>query len=260
MGGAVKKGLILLVLLFWTSSIVSAADPFFMQPVGTIFIDAGHGGKDPGAVAEFDVEAETIRLEEKDINLSIAKQAGAMLRELLPEVDIAYTREDDSYISLWNRTHIANSRKTEPGLSKLFVSIHANASQIEGIEGFEIWKLDPRVEKDLVTSFVGERNLLAWTHNLNDELNEELDAATELLAESLRSALGAELGQVTRDRGIKEGYFHVIDQALMPSILIEMGFLSTKSEALRLNSPEGQEALSSAIAAGILAYIEQITE
>lgn len=255
-----RKGLILLVLLFWFSSTVSAADPFFMQPVGTIFIDAGHGGKDPGAVADFSDESETIRLEEKDINLSIAHQTGAILQELLPEVDIAYTREDDRYISLWNRTHIANSRMSEPGTSKLFVSIHANASQIEGIEGFEIWKLDPRVEKDLVTSFVSERSLLAWTHNLNDELNEELDEATGLLAESIRSALGAELGQLTRDRGIKEGYFHVIDQALMPSILIEMGFLSTPSEALRLNSPEGQEALSSAIAAGILSYIEKITE
>lgn len=255
MGGVVRK-VILLILLLCGAAVLYAADPFFMRPVGTIFIDAGHGGSDPGAVADF----ETLFLEEKDINLSIAKQTGAILNELLPEVEIVYTREDDSYISLWNRTHIANSRKSEQGFSKLFVSIHANASDIEGVEGYEIWKLDPRVEKDLITSFVSERDLLSWTNSLNDTLNEELDTATGLLAERVRSALQAELGGITRDRGIKDGYFHVIEQALMPSILIEMGFLTTESEALRLNSPEGQEALSSAIAAGILSYIELITE
>lgn len=255
MGGAVRK-VVLLILLLCGAAVLYAADPFFMRPVGTIFIDAGHGGSDPGAVADF----ERLMLEEKNINLSIAKQTGAILQELLPEVEIVLTREDDSYISLWNRTHIANSRRSEPGFSKLFVSIHANASDIEGVEGYEIWKLDPRVEMDLVTSFVSERDLLSWTNRLNDTLNEELDTATGLLAERVRSSLQAELGQVTRDRGIKDGYFHVIEQALMPSILIEMGFLTTESEALRLNSPEGQEAISSAIAAGILSYMELITE
>jgi N-acetylmuramoyl-L-alanine amidase len=256
----VNRILKLIILIIFTVPItLGAAQPFFLQPVGTLFIDAGHGGKDPGATATHVIGEEELNLMEKDINLALAKKTGEMIRELLPELEIVYTRDDDSYLSLWNRTHIANSHITPEGYSKMFISIHVNASDISEVEGFEIWKLDERIEKDLVSSFVSERSLLKRTEQVNDELNRELDSATALLADQVRSALAAELPE-SRDRGIKEGFFYVIEQALMPSILIETGFLTTKSEAERLITTESQDRISSALAAGIVSYIQKITE
>ncbi|MDA3834184.1 MAG: N-acetylmuramoyl-L-alanine amidase [Spirochaetales bacterium] len=234
--------------------------PFFMQPLGTVIIDAGHGGRDPGAAGEVFSEPDNFQLLEKDLNLAVAIAAGRKLQMVRPDLDIVYTREDDSYVSLWGRTHIANSALHQEGKSKLFVSVHVNASESALPKGFEIWTLQETVKKDFFTTYVAEQGIVSMTESLNDELNRELDAAAAAAARNIHASLQNFLSNKTRNRGMKEGRFYVLEHAVMPSVLIETGFLSNKEEAALLNSPEWRDTLSSAIAAGIISYADELSD
>ncbi|MGM0431266.1 MAG: N-acetylmuramoyl-L-alanine amidase family protein [Spirochaetota bacterium] len=229
--------------------------PFFMQPLGTVIIDAGHGGYDPGAVADHNGK----EILEKDITLQLAKKTGRELEKLLPGVTILYTRTDDSFVSLWRRSNIANSAEHREGYSKLFISIHANSTVSPQPNGFELWKLDEETNHNFFSTYLSEDGILRMSKTLNNMLNEELRTASSLASEAIRGQLSRALEASTRDRGIKEGKYYLLHQTIMPAMLFEAGFMSNEEELSRLLTSEYQQLISQALAEGIADYAQQLT-
>ena len=244
--------------VFCISSLTAA--PFFMKPTGAVIIDAGHGGTDPGAVAELLVDdIQSVVYYEKDINLAIANKVAALLEEQYPEILIVKTRIDDSSVSLWERAQYANALETAAGTSKIFISIHANSAPGINAFGYEVWKQYSYIDHDFYSSEINESSILKSVDITNSSLNRELDRADSLLAESIQTALSDGIGETTRNRGIKESAFYVLKYTYMVSALIETGFMSYEDELIHLIDPEYQNITAASIAEGISLYIEKTT-
>lgn len=221
---------------------------FDRRPVQRIVIDAGHGGKDPGAHGSGG-------LREKDVVLRIA----LALRERLKRsgLSVSMTREGDEFVSLDERTQFANRWHGD-----LFVSIHANASPRSRANGVETYLLDTRYDRNTArvaarengTTVAALSELQRILASLRLSYSERYAAplAANVHAQLLRSLRG-EYGE-TRDLGVKRGPFVVLFQANMPAILVEVGFLTNRSEARRLRSRNFPKTVAAGIAKGILAY------
>jgi N-acetylmuramoyl-L-alanine amidase len=224
---------------------------FDVRPVKRIAIDAGHGGKDPGALGRKG-------LREKDVTLRVSLE----LEKLLDAqgYDAFLTRSRDVYLTLEQRTQIANQKKAD-----LFVSIHANASPKRGTHGVETFLLDTRYDKQ--TARVAARENGTSVDQLNDlqrilaslrlGYNERFAArlATHV-QDSLVSSLRTK-HRGTRDLGVKRGPFLVLFMADMPAILIEVGFVSNKAEASRLRGKSFAKGAARGIARGISTYRDE---
>ena len=215
--------------------------------IDTIVIDAGHGGKDPGAIGH--------NIQEKNITLDIAKKLGSLLSRNL-DVNVIYTREEDVFIPLWKRTKIANSAE-----GKLFISIHANsASKSPRTKGYETYLLRPGKSDEateVVTRENGVIDLEHDAHQYTDITNENYILASmaqnsfmkesEDLAALIQQSLNSMLKNTTKNRGVKQAGFHVLVGATMPNVLIEVGFLSNKTEAQNLNKSYYRRQIAEAI-------------
>ncbi len=223
-----------------------------------VVLDAGHGGHDPGNIGYK-------KYIEKDIALKIVLGVGKIL-EKEPDIEVIYTRKTDVFVDLWERGNIANRANAD-----LFVSVHCNAhsSQAFGAENFT---LGPTNKKNLeIVKKENEVILLEENYeekyqgyNPNDPesfigvsmmIEEYLDQSLQL-ASMVQSNFTKNLKR--KDRGVKQAAFVVLYQTSMPSILVETGFLSNKSEGPYLNSKKGQQEFSKAIADGIKTYINQV--
>ncbi|MBW2413026.1 MAG: N-acetylmuramoyl-L-alanine amidase [Deltaproteobacteria bacterium] len=221
---------------------------FDRRPVRSVVIDPGHGGKDPGAIG-------SRGLREKDVVLRVARELAKRLRAEGLEVHL--TRDKDVFIPLDKRTLLANQWKGD-----LFVSIHANASRNRKSNGVETYLLDTRYDKN--TARVAARENGTTVAELNDL--QRILASLRLsyseryaapLAEKVHTGLMASLrGKYgkTRDLGVKRGPFVVLFQADMPAILVEVGFVTNRSESKRLRGRAFARTVSDGIAAGILRY------
>ena len=215
--------------------------------IDTIVIDAGHGGKDPGAIGH--------NIQEKNITLDIAKKLGSLLSRNL-DVNVIYTREEDVFIPLWKRTKIANSAE-----GKLFISIHANStSKSPRTKGYETYLLRPGKSDEateVVTRENGVIDLEHDAHQYTDITNENYILASmaqnsfmkesEDLAALIQQSLNSMLKNTTKNRGVKQAGFHVLVGATMPNVLIEVGFLSNKTEAQNLNKSYYRRQIAEAI-------------
>jgi N-acetylmuramoyl-L-alanine amidase len=250
--------IVIYALIFGVLCISSlTADSFFMKPTGAVIIDAGHGGTDPGAVAELLVDDIQSVYYEKDINLAIANKVAALLEEQYPEILIVKTRIADSSISLWERAQYANALETAAGTSKIFISIHANSAPGINAFGYEVWKQYSYINHNFYSSEINESSILKSVDITNSSLNRELDRADSLLAESIQIALSNGIGEATRNRGIKESAFYVLKNTYMVSALIETGFMSYEDELIHLVDPEYQNIIAASITEGISLYIEK---
>lgn len=211
----------------------------------TIVIDAGHGGKDTGAVGYRG-------LREKDIVLNVAHKLGAYLEELLG-VTVVYTREDDRFIELHQRGHIAN----EAG-AKLFISIHANASPNRSAQGTETFfvgmhKTDAARKvmerENEVIKFEDDQQVYeAWSgaQMVQHALTQSAYMRhSEALAGHIQTQFTDRVGR--KNRGVKQAGFYVLWSASMPAVLVELGFITNADEARFMASDEGQSYLASAI-------------
>jgi len=252
----ITKILISTLIMYILSISALSGNPFFMQQTGAIIIDAGHGGDDPGAVAELEIDDIQTVYYEKDINLAIANRVASILEEMFPDIIIVQTRRDDSSISLLERTQYANQHEIPSGTSKIFISIHANSAPGIKAFGFEVWKLYPYITHDFYSSEINESSILKFVNITNNTLNKELDKADSLLAESIQSALESGIGVKTRNRGIKESAFYVLKETYMASVLIEIGFMSFEDELTRLIDTEYQDSIAASIVEGLILYIE----
>ncbi|MCF7942805.1 MAG: N-acetylmuramoyl-L-alanine amidase [Spirochaetia bacterium] len=257
----------LILFLFSLSASTPVEDGVFLQKVGSIILDPGHGGSDPGAVGTLRTSEGSLTIFEKDVNLSVALQISEILSASRPEMNIILTRKDDSSVSLQERAHTANAALAGEvgsgggggggGGSKIFVSIHANSiggAGADAVYGYELWKRFRSQRYDFLSAVVPETAVEKRVILTNDDLNVELDRAEELLSESLLMALDASLSHETKSRGIKEAGFYVLMHSYMPSVLVEMGFMSNESELIKLTDPGYQKLLAESIARGLLFY------
>ena len=211
-----------------------------------IVLDPGHGGKDPGAIGARGIA-------EKDIVLSVAKKLARKLKAELG-VQVVLTRADDRFVPLEERTAMANNEDAD-----LFISLHVNASPNSEARGIETYYLDNTTDEAAIRLAAREnrtsrRNVSDLQFILSDMMqNIKLEDSISL-AHRLQGALVGGMTKVmseVRDLGVKKALFHVLVGARMPSVLVEMFFISNRLEAQALGEDSHQEALVEALYEGI---------
>ena len=225
----------------------------------TLVIDAGHGGKDPGAIGR--------KAKEKNINLNVALALGKMINNAFPEINVVYTRKTDKYIQLIERAAIANRAKAD-----LFISIHTNASKSRKARGCETFTLGSGSSAEAKKAAMYENEAILLEDNFQDVYKGFDPRSTEsyIIFELIRShdmeksiycAEAIQKKMVGRskliNRGVSNAGFLVLHQTAMPSILIELGFITNSSEEAFLASAAGQQALTKGIFEGFSAYYKQ---
>lgn len=234
-----------LILLFTVTSL-SAKD-------FTVVIDAGHGGKDPGAISA------NQKIYEKNVTLNVALLVGEAIQANHPEVKVLYTRTNDTFVGLNDRARIANKANAD-----LFISIHTNAAKNRTARGAETYTLgieEARTERNLEIAkrengviFLEDNHERTYA-NFNPNLPESYIIfeymQSEFVKESIHIAqyvqenLSADAGRL--DRGVRQAGFLVLNATSMPSILVELGYISHAEEAKYLASSMGQKKMSHCI-------------
>ncbi len=216
--------------------------------VRTVIIDPGHGGKDGGAAAH--------GLVEKNITLSVARRLAALIESRLG-LKVFLTRSDDRFVTLSRRTKIARDRKGD-----LFISLHVNANTRSSAEGFETY----------ILNFTADRSAMAVAARENassDKSVSELEDLLQIIAKNTKIAESKALAQALhkgalgrlnqrwkqRDLGVKEAPFHVLAGVNVPSVLVEMGFITNKKEAGRLGEAAYLNALALGLYQGLESYL-----
>lgn len=255
-----KKGAILL-----SDNAVSILKKYIMQEakkgnyphISVIMIDPGHGGKDPGTIGYPIVKGKKHELKEKDIVLKIGLNVEKLLSKKYPDKKIIMTRTADVYPTLEDRVKMANNIHLAKNEAMIFISIHANASFNKKAKGFEIWYLPPEyrrtvIKKSDVTN--DEREIMPI---LNSMLEEEYTIESVTLAKDIMNALKKEIGRTTQNRGLKAMEWYVVRKAKMPSVLIEVGFVTNPTEGQLLLNDWYLMKLSKAIYNGICSFINK---
>jgi N-acetylmuramoyl-L-alanine amidase len=233
------------------TSPLAGAPPGLPKRLGKVVIDAGHGGKDPGATGYGGAK-------EKDINLDIA----ARVRDGLAKagVNVVMTRDKDEFISLARRTEIASRPDIE-----LFVSIHANANRGRGAHGIEVYytgalnagdRSDDQ-RQDNERKLCGQFKMKAASKDvqrivLNLLYNYKLSAAPGI-ADRIARHLANEMGGSFR--GSKPQRYFVLRNTLIPAVLIEVGFISNPREGRRLNDPAYRQEVADAVTQSVMEYL-----
>jgi len=217
--------------------------------VKRIIIDPGHGGGDPGTVGS--------KTYEKDIALSIALKFGYLVKSSFPDVDVIYTRKEDVFVPLDERTQIANASKAD-----LFISIHCNANPSKGPYGTETYVIGLHKSEDNLDVAMRENAVITYEEDYSSKYEGYDPNSTEsfiiftlmqnaYLDHSLKFAnsVQTEFREHTsrHDRGVKQAGFLVLWKTSMPSVLIETGFLSNSKEELFLATKSGQEYIATSI-------------
>ncbi len=226
--------------------------------VSWVVIDPGHGGKDPGTNHTHLVDGETIYLIEKDIVLYVSLELKKLLEETFPNKNIILTRSDDTYLKLEERVEIANGIELESDFESIvFISIHANASLNSATYGYEVWYLPPEygrgnlISESLVD--VEGEDLLRILNTIKDE---EFTVESILLAQSILEGFDFQIGEVSRNLGLKEESWFVVRNAKMPSVLVELGFVTNIAEAARMAKKSHLRKMAVGLYNGVTAFIE----
>ncbi len=242
------------------SPITASGNPDLKNKVHIVVIDAGHGGKDPGACGTYAME--------KDIALGIALKLGKYIKENFDDVMVIYTRESDVFVPLFDRADIANKANAD-----LFISIHANSSDKKFVFGcetfvmgehknesnFEVAKTENNVitlEENYTTKYEGFdpnsiESYIIFSLMQRTYLNQSLKFAGKIQSEFKEKARRV-------DRGVFQAGFLVLWRTTMPSVLIETGFISHPDEEKYLSSQTGQDYLASAIFRAFREYKTEI--
>jgi len=250
-------------------SICLTALPSFAQKEGgayrirTVVLDPGHGGKDPGNVG-----TGRYKQKEKDIALDVAKRVGGYINESFPDIKVIYTRDTDVFIGLNERADIANKADAD-----LFISIHCNAATNSAAYGVETFALGLHASEENLKVAMKENQAIfleddyeAKYEGFDPNSPESIIALTIMQSAFLEQSLkissyvqGQFKERVGRkDRGVKQAGFLVLRRTSMPSILIELGFLTNPAEEDFLNSENGRAYMASAIYRGFRDYKEKI--
>ena len=223
--------------------------------IAAILIDPGHGGKDPGAVGEHAIGGKKLRVVEKDLALDVSLRVYRALKERFPDKRIYISRSGDSYPTLEERVAMANEVPLGPEEAIIYVSIHANASFNKNSKGFEVWYLNPDYRRTLVDpeSAKGVGEDIAPI--LNAMLEEEFTTESIMLARKIVEDLQQRVGLESPNRGVRAEEWFVVRNVRMPSVLVEMGFVTNPEEATLLASDDYLKRLSDGIYTGIVDFV-----
>lgn len=227
-------------------------EDYAIKKLTQVMIDPGHGGRDPGAIGRSG-------LKEKNVVLDIAKRLKVRFEEY--GMKVAMTRETDEFISLEERAAMAGRSNAD-----LFISIHANASRSHSAQGFEVYFL-----KDTSDLVRGDGPVVKKNRQIFNRFAVKQDPILEGIlldlmyihkqAESRRLAqyLTRDMipGAATKMRGMKPSGFFVLKNTLIPSILVEVGFLSNSGEESLLNTDDYRQKIADSLARSILSYASQ---
>ena len=247
--------------IFVSQTFVNDAEAYFNQKsenpfkVGAILIDAGHGGKDPGASKTYKIDGKNVNIKEKDINLKVSKMLYERLKTYYPEKQIILTRSKDVFLSLSERTDIANNVKVKENEAILFISIHVNSSLNKTSSGYEVWYLSPGYRRSVLDKSSMESDEVNLYPILNSMLEEEYTTESIMIAKFIMDGLQSQIGKESKARGIKAEEWFVVKNSNMPSVLVELGFLSNEKEALLLNDDKYLKKATLGIYNGLSAFI-----
>jgi len=222
--------------------------------IGRIVIDAGHGGHDTGTIGP-------TGLMEKDLCLDVALRLGKIIQQKLPGADVVYTRPDDTFIPLEERTRIANEAKAD-----LFISIHANSSHDAQARGIETYYLNLKGSAEAMEVAARENASSSdGIHDLEDLVKriartEKIDESKEF-AQDVQDSLSRSVQRSNRqikNRGVRKAPFVVLIGADMPSILTEISFLSNPSDEKMLKQPEHRQRVAEGIYQGVAGYLQSM--
>lgn len=251
-----------LFLLFILASYQGSCQNGDVYDIRKVVIDAGHGGKDPGTVGKVS--------KEKDIALKIALKVGTYIEKNFPSITAIYTRNEDVFIPLDERSRIANNAGAD-----LFISIHCNATERNSPTGTETYvmglhrsndNLDVAMRENAVITYEDDysskyegydpnssESFIIFSMLQNAHLDQSLNFAS-LIQTDFRERANR------KDRGVRQAGFLVLWKTSMPSVLVEVGYLSHPKEELYLNSNEGQEHLASSIYRAFKEYKKNVDE
>lgn len=230
--------------------------------VAVILIDPGHGGKDPGAyyshtITENKTKKEKITLYEKDLTLKVSLYLYDLLKKKYGDKDIILTRSTDEYLKLEERVEIANSIKTAPNEAIVYISIHFNASFNKNAKGFEVWYLPQDYRRTLIDEEEIPEDEKDIVPILNTLLEEEYTLESITLANAINAGLKEKVGMFTEERGLKEESWFVVRNTRMPSVLLELGFISHREEAIELHKDSYLNKLADGVYNGICTFVDQ---
>lgn len=243
-------------ILMWTLALATITMPLsgWSQPVPeekewVIVIDPGHGGRDPGTHGA--------KAKEKDINLAVALKTGKYISDYLKDVKVIYTRTDDTYPGLDERAEVANRHKAD-----IFISIHSNWWSDKRVTGSETYVLGHTMDEANLRVAMKENSVITFEENYETKYegydpnsvesfiifslmqNTYLKQSTEfasLIQQQFKDRVGR------KDRGVRQAGFLVLWRTTMPSVLVELGYVSNSEEEKFLMSEQGQDYLASAI-------------
>lgn len=244
-----------------TKDFLESAENFFHQEdlsipfkVGAIVIDPGHGGKDPGASKTFNENGKKFTCVEKDVNLRVGLLLYERLKAAYPGKKVIMTRSTDKYLTLEQRTEIANSVTVGKDEATLFISIHENSSLNKTASGYEVWYLTPGYRRTVLDKADADNNATLFPI-LNSMMEEEYTTESIMIAKFIMDGLQAQIGNQSNARGMKAEEWFVVRNSNMPSVLIELGFVSNFKEASLLTNDEYLKKASLGIYNGISAFI-----
>jgi N-acetylmuramoyl-L-alanine amidase len=222
--------------------------------IAAIIIDPGHGGKDNGASATHTVKGKTFTLVEKDVNLRVSRDLHALLRAAYPGKQVLLTRTGDTYPSLEDRVVIANSVPLRENEAIVYISIHANAAFDKKARGYEVWYLSPEYRRTLIdeSKYADSVEVL---HILNDMMEEEFTTESITMAQLIMNQFKENLGSLMPSRGIKAEDWYVVKNARMPSVLVELGFVTNEADALLMTDETYLKKFSQALYKGIMQFV-----
>jgi N-acetylmuramoyl-L-alanine amidase len=230
--------------------------PLAAEKQYTLVLDAGHGGKDPGAVGKFS--------NEKDLNLKLVLAVGKLIEEQYPDVKVVYTRTTDVFIPLQQRADIANKNNAD-----LFLSIHTNSAESKEPKGVETFILGTdrmeanldvamrenavmKLEADYKTTYQGfDPNSIDSYIMFELMQNSHMDQSLQF-AEQVQQRFTGHLNR--EDRGVRQAAFWVLLKTACPSVLFEMGFISNPEEEKYLNQSASLAQMANALVNAFGAY------
>ncbi|HMW04277.1 MAG TPA: N-acetylmuramoyl-L-alanine amidase [Leptospiraceae bacterium] len=225
-------------------------------PLRHLIIDAGHGGKDPGATA---VNGEY----EKNYTLKIAKMVRKYIKKKFPNLKIKFTRKKDVYVPLEDRAKIAN-KKLQTSRDTIFISLHCNSTPTpeKSPHGYEVYYLAQsapieinRESSILSNQLIDVRRDPKVQYIQSSMLSSVIQRRSILLAKSIDNKLKESLDSKIASRGVKKNNYQVLRGSMMPAVLIELGFISHPQDVKMLEEKAVQLKLAEGIAEGIKNYV-----
>jgi len=250
----------LLVMASITMPLTAWSQPVAEEKEWVVVIDAGHGGRDPGTHGA--------KAREKDINLAVALKTGKYISEYLKDVKVIYTRINDTYPGLDERADVANRHKAD-----IFISIHSNWWSDRRVAGAETYVLGQTMDEANLRVAMKENSVITFEENYETKYegydpnsvesfiifslmqNTYLKQSTEfasLIQQQFKDRVGR------KDRGVRQAGFLVLWRTTMPSVLVELGYVSNPEEEKFLMSELGQDYLASAIFRAFRDYKQSI--